>query len=205
MKKKCSVCGKEKKFNDFHVKTHSKIGYRSECKVCGSEMELRYKRTKKGLIKESYKSQLSSSRTRGHVPPSYSGDELVDRFINDDKFIRLYDEWVKSGYDSMLKPSFDREDSNNPYTLNTISITTWFKNKENGYKERMKPVKGINMIDGNEIYFESITEAQKELNLAHGGISKCCNGKASHCNGYNWEHITKDEYWKKVKQEIKQL
>ena len=46
----------------------------------------------------------------------------------------------------------------------------------------------VKCIELNKIY-DSLSQASKELNLSHGNISRCCNGKLKTVGGYHFEYV----------------
>lgn len=58
--------------------------------------------------------------------------------------------------------------------------------KRNYYKHR--PILQLN-IEGELVKrWDSVREAERELNLSHGGINACCNGKQKSSHGYKWRY-----------------
>jgi hypothetical protein len=138
--KKCFKCGIEKPLCEFYKHKGTSDGHLNKCKECtkrdsrsntknyGVNVENSYDRTEKGVIRVIYKSQKSSSKQRGHKLPEYTKDELRD-WLYKNGFKKLYDEWVKSGYDKKKKPSVDRIDDFKGYSFENIRLTTWEQNK----------------------------------------------------------------------------
>ena len=91
----------------------------------------RYRKSKKGISVILYNGQKSSSIKRGHPAPDYTLEEFRYWLFNQDKFHKLYQEWVDSGYHKDIKPSTDRLDDSLPYSLSNLQVITW---KENSLK-----------------------------------------------------------------------
>ena len=143
----------------------------------------KYRRTKKGILTNSYSKQKSRNTVE------YSLTELHDKFMFDDKFNRIYKEWKNKGYKKELKPTIDRINCRLCYTLSNIHALTW---KENRYKQRMelkllraRPI--VAVVDGEEKYkFKSVSQAVKETGINQGNISSCLTGKRKKAGGFNW-------------------
>lgn len=123
------------------------------------------------------------------------GFTLVDfhqRFLGDKKFQRLFNEWVRSGFQKQLKPSLDRIDKSKSYSVENTQMLTW---EENRFKQNMerRSRKGvvIQLRNGVEIArYRSQREAVKQTGLRQGLISAVLNGKRTHTGGYQfiWEN-----------------
>jgi len=59
-KKKCTKCGINKYFNEFHKLASGRDGLNPVCKKCHCEINLIYARTKDGLITSIYSHQQKS-------------------------------------------------------------------------------------------------------------------------------------------------
>jgi hypothetical protein len=199
--KKCKDCGELKSIELFYKS-------QGECKEC-TKSRVRdnynrvgntYDRTEKGVIRVIYKTQKRNSKIRGHDGPSYSKQELSEWLYNNG-FKNLYYIWVDSGYKKDLKPSVDRIDDFKPYTLDNITLGTWFDNRTKQYSDikngagtsgkRCKAVgqydKDMNLIN----IFHSQHEAERQTGISHKYISMCCRGVVPHAKGF----IFKRAYW----------
>ena len=58
---------------------------------------------------------------------------------------------------------------------------------ENG-KKRSKPVVAINLTTGEELYFDGIREAARQLNLNNGNISKVLKGRQKRIGNYTFKY-----------------
>lgn len=143
----------------------------------------RYRRTKKGILTNSY------SKQKNRKDVEYSLTELHSKFMFDYRFNRIYEEWKNKGYKKELKPTVDRIDCRRGYTLNNIHALTW---EENRYKQRMElkllratPV--VATVDGEIKHkFKSVSHAVKETGINQGNISSCLAGKRKKAGGFNW-------------------
>jgi hypothetical protein len=116
--------------------------------------------------------------------------EFHTRFLFDKKFMRLFDEWIKSDCLKRKKPSIDRINRKKHYSFANIHFLTW---EENRYKQRMEcrnrslPVLQIvNDIVINR--YKSQREAILKVNASQGNLSMCLNGKRKHCKGFSWKY-----------------
>lgn len=150
----------------------------------------RYRRTKKGILTNSYQNQKSRYRV------DYTLKELHNRFLNDKMFNRIYNEWVKSGYNMQFKPSIDRIDSRKHYSLKNIHCMSWAENRykqsktdgKRGRKPAVLQMKGEKVIKR----FISQRHAVKELNISQGNLSSCLNGKRKFVKGYKFIYENKE-------------
>ena len=75
------------------------------------------------------------------------------------------------------------------YNLKTISEYKKDFKQQNQQKRNIRPVKGINLINGFEIFFPSCTAASKYISSdgrSCGHIRECCEGKRKSAGGYQW-------------------
>jgi hypothetical protein len=153
----------------------------------------KYYGTPKGLISLAYNHQKSRSKKRGHPSPDYTLEELRNKFINDPKFIEIWNVWMSGNRDPWLKPSLDRIDHKKPYTLDNLQVMTWWENNLKGRKEHMKAVRGIHKKTGDIIEAESIKDAYHKTGVSKGNICSCCKGKLKSAGGYVWSYITDNQ------------
>jgi len=118
-----------------------KDGHLNKCKEC-TKKDVRdnsadYDKTEKGVIRVIYKTQVGSSKKRGHGAVPYSKSELKE-WLYRNGFKELFDEWVSSGFDKDLKPSVDRLDDLKGYSFSNIRLVTWKKNRLHQYSDIMK-------------------------------------------------------------------
>lgn len=153
----------------------------------------KYRKTPKGVLTNIYSKQKERSRLKEMEPPSYSLKEFHDKYLKDKTFIRLYNEWVKSGYKKNKKPSFDRIDCFKPYSFDNIHVITW---EENRYKQRMEVIrirasriKSIDILTQEETIYKSVTAAVEKTGFQQGTISSALNGYIKTYKGFRWEYI----------------
>lgn len=206
--KVCTKCNIEKNLSCFTKNKSYKDGLTYWCRECMNKYCLDRKRTFDGFIVCAYLRQKVSSKKRGHNPPNYSRKEFSNWVKSQHNFKELWDNWVGSGYKKGFIPSADRKDNNIGYSLDNLTLTTWFKNKENGHRDRKngkikgqsKKVKGVNVSTGQSFIFHSINQAQRELNINQAIISRVARGEKKKdgrgywytpktAGGYTWEYI----------------
>ena len=79
------------------------------------------------------RTKYGGRKNRGHKPPEYSFEQFYNWLINQQKFEKLYNDWIASGCENNLKPSVDRPNDYKGYSLNNIQLMTWRENKEKYY------------------------------------------------------------------------
>lgn len=87
------------------------------------------RRSRESWARETYSSQEANSKRRNHPPPDYSLEEFKEWAFSNPIFETLYDNWVKSGYQTDLRPSPDRLDNDEPYTFENLRLVTWRENR----------------------------------------------------------------------------
>ena len=152
------------------------------------ESTRRYRKTKKGILTNSYNHQ------KRRLKVDYTLKELHLKFLEDRKFNRLFNEWIKSKYDKQFRPSIDRINSKKHYTLKNIHMLTWAENRFKQTMERRSRKGKVCQIFGNEVIkiFKSQREAVKKTGLNQSGISNCLTNKRKYCGGYKWEYLNEN-------------
>lgn len=155
----------------------------------------KFRKTKKGVLTNLYNKQIHRSIKKGVPVPAYSLTRLHELFLNDNKFNRLFNEWVSNGYNKQFKPTIDRISCKLPYTEENIQVLSWADNR---YKQRME----TNIFRATPIVqkmgdlvireFKSVKDAVIKTSLSQGNISSCLTGKRKTCGGYNWEYKSQD-------------
>ena len=129
--KVCRKCGEEKLITKFNKNKKHPDGRQYECKECAQEINLRWKRSPRGVAKTIYSSQKQLSKLRAHNTPKYTFKEFENWLLNHSKFNLMYRTWQESDYRRSLKPSVDRIDIMRGYSLDNIQLVTWSKNHNN--------------------------------------------------------------------------
>lgn len=157
------------------------------------------------LIKRLYNAQKSSSKKRGHIPPEYTCDELIEWIEKDNKelFDNMYDNWVKNDFISELKPSIDRIHNNIHYKFSNIQLTTWGENNKKGHLDSIKgyintgkekkPVYKICQLGVTICLYPSINIASRDTNIDESSIIRCCNGKSQTAGDFVWRYYNENE------------
>lgn len=190
----CSKCNLSKSLDCFGNHPLGKNGKQPQCNACKSKEVSKYNKTKSGIIKKIYSKQRANSRKRGHLMPDYLLTDLRSWALSQQIFHKLYDEWVSSGYDKALSPSFDRIDDYKPYSLDNINIMTWHENNHKGAEDRKN---GINNKGSKSIIqmtidcvfvkrYHSGCFASRDTGIDQGSISACCRGVRKTAGGYIW-------------------
>ncbi len=193
----CSKCREEKNISCFYKDNSKKSGLRPSCKTCIHEENLKYRRTKHGLISNIFQHQKRNSKKRKNVPPTYSQEELREWAFSQKIFHELYDNWKRLDFQKDYTPSIDRKNDYIGYTMSNIQMMTWANNKlkshadvKSGKNNKYnKPVVKINLKTGEEEEFHSMMEASRITGATVQAISKVCNGAKSHktAGGYGWK------------------
>ena len=186
----CKHCNKSKDQKYYRKE-------RNDCRLCEKEKEKIFRLTKHGVLGTIYNNQKSNSKTRNHVAPSYSLQDLKAWIDNNDKFHKLYLKWKENGYNTNDKPSIDRKEDDKPYTLNNIQIMTWKENKKKGHLYHKLGIidydlKPVSQFDTNGTFLKtyiSISQAARDLNLFGTNISNACKGIYHTCGGFKWRYI----------------
>lgn len=143
-----------------------------------------YRRTKKGVLTNMYGHMLNRNSVLFTLP------EFHKRFMDDDKFKRLHDEWVKSGFLKQMKPSLDRIDCKKPYTVENTQMLTWAENRYKQSKfdgKRGRKPRVIQMLGSKVIkVFQSQRHVVKDLGVSQGNLSNVLTGKRNTVDGYSF-------------------
>jgi len=133
----CTTCKKEKSLDKFYKKIGCKLNKSLVCKHCENIYRNAYVRTELGAITQMYALQRQRSKDRGHNMPTYTKEEFTT-WLYKNGYKTLYDNWVDSDYDKMVKPSADRLDDDLGYSFDNIRLVTWQENCNKGRKKGMK-------------------------------------------------------------------
>lgn len=145
------------------------------------ESTARWRKTKRGLITNLY------GAMRGRQETLISLEELHE-FADCNKFNRLYNEWVKSGYQKQFKPSLDRISNKKGYVKGNIQWLTWAENKFKSIMELRSRKGAVLQMMGDKVIARYISqrEAVIKTGIAQGNMSEVLNGKRQFCGGYKF-------------------
>lgn len=154
-----------------------------------------YRRTPYGFIGNIVDRQHGKSKDRGWPLPQWTAEELYVHAMKNEKFLRLFSDWIKSGYQKKLSPSVDRIDFEKYYSWDNIQFVTTEYNcyvkgrfEHRGYKLN-KPVIQVCKKSGKDLNrFESITQAAKTLSVRGGNICQVASGKRKTAYGFKWRY-----------------
>jgi len=194
--KKCASCGEVKPIDEFHKSKSRKDGRKPYCKKCRAERAKNRVRTLMGKALQIYANQKERSELRGHQTPTYTKEEFISWLLSNQKYLRLYDNWVKSGYKKPLAPSCDRLDNYKGYSFENIRIVTWEENMVKGHSDvknglNNKQNKAVIKMDlnGNELKeYHSMRHAARQTGIYYPGIWAACNGRITKSGGFRWRY-----------------
>lgn len=186
----CPNCG-ETNANEF-------VNGDNRCKECLRVKSLKYRQTKKGFFSIIYSGQKTSSKKRGHMPPTYTKEEFISWVKSQKHFKKLWKKYKKSGFIKDLKPSCDRLDDTKGYSLCNMQLITWWKNSN---KEHVLHRNGLSLVNdnytpviqydlgGNVVAkYPSMSMASRATSIAQQNINKVCQGKRNTAGGFIWEY-----------------
>ena len=67
----------------------------------------------------------------------------------------------------------------------------WLYNQAKSLEKYCKPVIGVNITTGDEVYFKSINEAGRS-GFRKGDVCRCCKGSRNTHANYKWEYYNKE-------------
>lgn len=193
--KKCSKCKETKLTMHFYKCVSRASGVRSYCIKCTNKSGIDYSKTKQGVINKIYYNQTLSTKRKGSNFGIYNRQDFSSFALASDKFNELFEQWVMSGHQKMLRPSFDRDNDYLGYSFDNFRRwCTWQENfdrgcadRKNGINNKMsKAIIGTHKITGEIIKFHSQHEASRRTGIQTQNIGKCCLGERKSAGGYKW-------------------
>ena len=108
-------------------------------------------------------------------------EEFLETFVNNNQFLKLFEEWKSSGWKNTLSPSIDRIDPKKGYTLDNIQVIT---HSHNCTKDQT--MQEVLVYRGSDFVarFDSQSEASRELKIPQSNIWKVINGQRKTAGGY---------------------
>lgn len=73
---------------------------------------------------------------------------------------------------------------NGQHAYHTLGIIPYTKNRYGKDANRHRAIKCIELKSGKEFFFDTITQASKELNISAGSITRCAKGEYKSTHGY---------------------
>ncbi len=152
--------------------------------------QVRWRRTKSGVLSTIYHSELRRSRMEGWAEPDYDLAYLRESFLDSPTFNAIYDTWAAAGHLKMLKPSLDRIDASLPYLRTNIQMMSFHDNLRKAATIEYTRTEVIMCDrDGNELRrFVSMTEAAAYIDGNSTTISRACSDQNRTHRGYRWKY-----------------
>lgn len=130
--------------------------------------------------------------------PSYVGTVVDDRwhcfanFIEDAKFLDGYEHIINKNEDYVLDKDIKSKDIK-VYSKDTCifiprSLNSSESRLRNGNAHRNIPVNATNKKTGEILFFNSLREGCKQLQINEGHACECCKGKRKSAGGYVWSY-----------------
>lgn len=152
----------------------------------------KFRRTPKGVLTNLYSKMKYRNIKKGFGELPFTLQELHKNFLNDKKYIELFNQWEISGYKTSLKPSFDRINPNIGYSMQNITIKSWQDNRKKAdWEKSFIYTTPVIMYDKNgQIIreFGSTKEASLITGIRQSGITSCCQGRYKTTGGYIFKY-----------------
>ncbi len=137
------------------------------------------------FISRTYSSMKSRSKRSGNPMPTFSKDEL-HKWLYDNNLQAKWISYLESGCNQDKRPSVDRIDDYGIYEFSNMQLITWKENNVKGVNSKKhhsgcinawnkKPIIASNNIE--TLYFDSVTECAKYLNVLISSVSRVLSGK----------------------------
>jgi len=207
----------------FYTDNRAIDKHNGTCKKCltfkrkgfTTEYSRRIVKTKIGLLKRIYSTQIALSKKRKHNPPKYSLKDFIDTFMNEKTFVELFDNWVNNDFIQGLKPSCDRIDDFSGYSFENIQFVTWDENNSKNHKsERRKQlcreIKKSHIIpiaqyesNGNLIsLWINGSDDLKNIFKSINNIRAVCRKRRPLAYGYYWKYVREDSELKLLMKQL---
>lgn len=151
----------------------------------------KFRRTPKGVLTNLYSKMKERAKNKEIEMPDFDLKTFHEMFLEDKKFLRLFNEWEKSNYAKAKKPSIDRINNKIGYIKSNIHIVSWSENRFKQSMERRSRKGKVVQILNNKIVkvWNSQREIWKNLNLQQSMLSMALNGKYETAYGYKWIYL----------------
>lgn len=164
-------------------------GYEGQYRVSNHGNVKSLKRGKEKLL-----TWHQSKLTKRHPEPMYHVEFWADNKRKTFKVHRLVaQEFIPNDEG---KPQVNHKDGNRRNNhVDNLEWVTGSENMKHAYRtgltkpRNQKPIKGINLLTGKEVTFQSCYEASRELGVWEGAIRSALKGRSASSAGYTWEYI----------------
>lgn len=176
LEKICSRCLSPKLDTENNFRKFGNV-----CKKCQQLRELEIRHSLDGHLRQIFKTQISSSISRGHQLPNYSIDDLLSKYMTDPTYVNLFKLWKDSNFNKWLSPSLDRLNENLGYSFENIQMISWKQNMLNHQELKFTGIanydsKQVSLYDMNGVFIEtfvSLKALSREFDIHVGVISRC--------------------------------
>lgn len=183
----CRDCHQSLPIAHYAKNKGSRGGRLSYCNTC---RKIKLKTDPYQVFRKIYLTQQKSSKKRGHHPPAYSFEELVQWAEEQPLLTEIWETYQASGHDKDLVPSVDRKNDKKGYTLDNIRLTTWAENndKANAHKRegllgKSRPVYAYHKDGTFYKKYVSSAEAARDTGAHPSDILEVANGVPRRKNG----------------------
>lgn len=162
--------------------------YRAEHKEVVLNYQKDYRKTWDGWLSLTYSHMRMASKIRNHNLPSFTKEELWVWVQSNCKqqFEKAHQAWVASGCQKGLKPSIDRLNNGNGYTLDNIQLLIW---KENALKQSASIRKPIIRYTPDGEYIDSFSHAEEASKITGVPVSTIRGSLTRGFNGAGWKWV----------------
>ncbi len=176
----CRECNENKEQNMFYKNKSLTRGFSYSCKKCDNKRRNFFRKTFDGLISDIYYQQKRNSEKRNHIEPTYTKEELYEFLAGNETFNKMFQDWEKSNYNLMLRPTCDRFNDYAGYSFENIEPKTYRDNIEKASRDRRNGInnkvsKTVIKLDENEneiCRYPSIQFCSREENISVDEIKR---------------------------------